>query len=71
MQQRFHEARFTYTTDTRDVDCRSDGFTECFMQAKRGYCMYFATAMTMLLRYQGIPARFVIGFLPGERVGIA
>jgi transglutaminase-like putative cysteine protease len=36
------------------------------MQAKRGYCMYFATAMTMLLRHQGIPARFVMGFLPGE-----
>ena len=37
---------------------------------KRGYCMYYATAMVMLLRHEGIPARFVEGFLPGERVGM-
>ena len=49
---------------------RTDGFTECFLRVKRGYCMYYATAMVMLLRHEGIPARFVEGFLPGERVGL-
>jgi transglutaminase-like putative cysteine protease len=69
MEQRFRNSRFTYAVDTRDVDCAGDGFTECFMRVKRGYCMYFATAMIMLLRHEGIPARFVMGYLPGNRVG--
>lgn len=65
----FKSGEFTYVSDTRDVDCRNDGFTECFLRVKRGYCVYFATAMVMVLRHEGIPARFVQGFLSGERVG--
>ena len=34
-----------------------------------GYCTYYATAMVAMLRTQGIPARFVVGYLPGDRVG--
>lgn len=33
---------------------------------KTGYCEHYATAMVMLLRDLGIPARLVTGFLPGE-----
>ncbi len=33
---------------------------------RRGHCEYFASAMTVLLRSLGIPARLVNGFLPGE-----
>jgi transglutaminase-like putative cysteine protease len=33
-----------------------------------GYCVYFATAMVGLLRATGIPARFVLGYSPGQRV---
>lgn len=33
---------------------------------RRGHCEYFASAMTILLRTLGIPARLVNGFLPGE-----
>jgi len=35
----------------------------------RGYCTYFATTMVAMLRSQGIPARFVVGYTPGEKVG--
>ena len=69
MVEAFDDPRFTYAVDTRDVDCGTDGFTECFLRARTGYCMYFATSMVMLLRHEGIPARFVEGFLPGSRVG--
>ncbi|MDR1211524.1 MAG: hypothetical protein LBK40_04750, partial [Spirochaetaceae bacterium] len=31
-------------------------------EAKKGYCSYFAFAMTLLLRSQGIPARVAAGF---------
>lgn len=33
---------------------------------KTGYCEHYATAMVLLLRTLGIPARLVTGFLPGE-----
>jgi transglutaminase-like putative cysteine protease len=36
---------------------------------RRGYCAQFALSMGVMARALGIPARVVIGFLPGERVG--
>ena len=35
-------------------------------EQRRGHCEYFASAMTVMLRALGIPARMVNGFLPGE-----
>ena len=36
------------------------------LEARRGHCEYFASAMVLLLRAQGIPARLVTGFLGAE-----
>ncbi len=36
-----------------------------FLTSGRGYCVQFATAMTLMARMTGIPARMAIGFLPG------
>ncbi len=36
-----------------------------FLETKRGYCVQFASAMIMLSRAAGIPARMAVGFLPG------
>lgn len=36
-----------------------------FLTSGRGYCVQFATAMTLMARMIGIPARMAIGFLPG------
>ncbi len=33
-----------------------------------GYCTYYATTMVAMLRSQGIPARFVTGYTPGQDV---
>jgi hypothetical protein len=37
-----------------------------FEGRKRGYCTYFAGALTVLCRTQGIPARVVCGFVNGD-----
>ena len=37
-----------------------------FLATKQGYCVQFATAMVMMARSLGIPARMAIGFLPGS-----
>ena len=44
---------------------------EFLFDKKRGYCQYFAGAATVLLRLQGVPARYVTGFevQEGNRVG--
>lgn len=36
------------------------------LRERRGYCEYFASAMVLLLRAEGIPARLVSGFLGAE-----
>jgi transglutaminase-like putative cysteine protease len=60
-------AVYTYTTDVTDLDCGSRSVAECFAHFKKGYCQYYATTMAMLMRMEGIPTRYVQGFLPGER----
>jgi transglutaminase-like putative cysteine protease len=44
---------------------------EFLFEKKRGYCEYFASAAAVLLRLQGVPARYVAGFNveEGSRVG--
>ena len=39
-------------------------FTDHFLfQGKEGYCTYFATSMSVLLRATGVPSRYVEGFI--------
>src|SRR4029077_6584197 len=40
---------------------------ECFAMSKRGFCQQYAMTMAVILRDLGVPARIVVGFLPGER----
>ena len=61
-----------YTLSPRPIPYDED-FTLYFLQtAKRGYCIHFATAATLMLRTLGVPARFTSGFLaviPPDEVG--
>lgn len=43
-------------------------FIDYFLEIKKGYCSYYATAGTMLMREFGFPARYVEGYVvtPGE-----
>jgi hypothetical protein len=47
----------------------SDPLTDFLFVRKAGHCEHFATALTVLLRTQGIPARVTAGFYGGERIG--
>jgi transglutaminase-like putative cysteine protease len=35
---------------------------------RQGYCQYYASAMVLMARSLGLPARVAVGFAPGERV---
>jgi len=58
---------FQYTTDVRGLCGANENKVDCFLRIKKGYCEYFATTMVMLLRELGIPARYVVGYLPGQQ----
>ena len=58
-------SRFTYSTEVPDG--QTDDTVWNFLQDRQGYCVQFATSMTMMARSIGIPARMAVGFLPGER----
>ena len=52
-----------YSTDVDKMPENREDFAIWFLEsADRGYCVHFATAATVLLRAQGIPARYVEGF---------
>lgn len=55
------------TPATATKDSSKESFVQDFLFVKkRGNCRHFATAFVVLCRSQGIPARIVTGFLPGE-----
>jgi len=52
-----------------DVERPERNVADRFLHAMdRGYCVYFATKMVVMLRTQGVPARMTVGYTPGERV---
>jgi transglutaminase-like putative cysteine protease len=57
---------FTYTTHVASVPPDQDWVDYFLFDSKQGYCDYFATAMVVLLRAEGVPARVASGFAPGE-----
>ena len=51
------------------LDLKAGGpqpLADFLFNVKQGHCEYFATAMAVMLRTQGVAARVVNGFLPGE-----
>ncbi len=54
---------FKYNTGVQ-LD-ESDMLSKFLFDEKKGYCVHFATAMVMMARSAGIPARWVLGFTPG------
>ncbi|MEF8812303.1 MAG: transglutaminaseTgpA domain-containing protein [Halovenus sp.] len=53
-----------------EASASGEGIADQFIfEMEAGYCEYFATAMVTMLRSQGIPARYVVGYSTGERVG--
>ena len=44
----------------------ADPLADFLFNVKEGHCEYFATAMAVMLRTQGVATRVVNGFLPGE-----
>lgn len=57
---------FTYRIGAPSLD-RISSLEDFLFNQKEGHCERFASALTILLRMKGIPARVAIGFLPLDR----
>ena len=63
--QTYLRSNFGYTLDPAGIDPK-DPIGSFLFKAKKGYCEYFAAAMAMMVRTQGIPSRLVNGFQTGS-----
>ncbi len=64
--QEFFRNTQEFTYDTAVMPSGDDSVS-VFLKNREGYCVQFASAMVVMSRSLGIPARLAIGFLPGER----
>lgn len=68
MIEKYLATKMEYTL-TPPTNSKSQDFVDFFLfDSQKGYCTYYATAMTVLVRSLGIPARYVEGYLmPSEK----
>ncbi len=57
---------YTYNQNISAPPAGQDGVDYFLFDMKEGYCDYYASAMVVMLRSAGVPARFVVGYTPGE-----
>ncbi len=62
----FLRTNYTYNTSPPELPQEADFVDHFLFVGREGYCTYFATAMAVLCRSAGIPARYVEGYAPSE-----
>ena len=62
------KTQFTYSVTNPPVPTNVDAVA-WLLQTHQGYCTYYATAMVVMVRMLGIPARIVNGFTQGNLQG--
>lgn len=66
LQAHLHDSTtFTYSLQNPPIPANVDAVT-WLLQTRQGYCTYYATAMTIMARLIGLPARVVNGFSQGH-----
>ncbi len=58
--------RFKYTLTLPKREANVDPIVDFLTTQREGHCEYFASALALMLRAVGIPARIVVGFKGGE-----
>ncbi|MEY9095724.1 DUF4129 domain-containing transglutaminase family protein [Paenibacillus sp. RC84] len=65
--ERYLRTEYRYSMDKPTLPAAGGDFVDHFLFVdKLGYCDHFSSAMVVMLRAAGIPARWVKGFAPGE-----
>ncbi len=61
--QSYLAANYAYNLDVPEQNPNHDFVSTFLLETKEGYCTYFASAMTVLCRMAGLPARYVEGYV--------
>lgn len=64
--QRYLEEHCAYTLNVPLTPAGADPVVHFVLKTRRGACDLFASAMTLMCRLAGVPARVATGFAPGE-----
>ncbi len=59
-------SRFRYEEEVEAPTPGVDSVEYFLFTRKSGFCLYFASAMAVMLRTVDVPTRLVVGYLPGE-----
>jgi protein-glutamine gamma-glutamyltransferase len=57
----------SYTLDIPPLPAGADAVDQYLFEDKQGFCEQIGTALVVMLRSLGVPARLAVGFTPGER----
>jgi len=68
--QEYLRATYLYKLDVPQPPPNRDVVDYFLFDAPGGFCSYYASAMTVLLRSQGVPARVAVGFATGDYDGL-
>jgi hypothetical protein len=68
--EQYLRANYAYSLELRGTPKGEDPLDTFLFEIRRGHCEYFASAMAIMLRHLGIPARLVNGFRAGEYNGL-
>ncbi len=59
-------SQFPYEEEIKAPPVNTDGVEYFLFTQKSGFCLYYASAMVVMLRSVDVPARLAIGYLPGD-----
>lgn len=66
IQQRFQNGQFVYSTDVEPPQDGNDLY-RFLTQTKAGFCQHYSSAMAVMVRTLGLPARIGVGFRAGTK----
>ena len=60
------DLNLTYTRDIATLPADTDAVDHLLFESKRGFCEQIGSALVVMLRSLGIPARLVVGYVPSD-----
>lgn len=67
IQNYFTNGEYVYNLNLPETEVKGEYMDYFIFEGKQGYCKQYATAMTILCRAAGMPARYVEGYLVTEK----
>lgn len=65
-----HSGQYRYSLEIRPKRRSVDPIVDFLENVKTGHCEFYASALALMLRSQGIPARLIIGYKGGDFNGL-